>query len=343
MRIGSLFAGIGGLELGLEWAGVGRTIWQVESDPYCRAVLARHWPEADRSVTDVRAASSLRPVDVICGGFPCQDVSSAGKRAGLAGARSGLWYEYRRIVEEIRPRVVVVENVASGASRWLPTVSEQLRELGYRVRALGVSARDVGAPHLRRRVFVLGLGLGDAMRERREGAERESREARRGVPPEPGVANRDGDMVERRQERDRSEDGADPRGDESHRRGPSPLPDASGVDVRLQRERLSGGRESGVRPQGDAVAPDALPSPWDGPQPGLGGGADGLPAGVVRRWPAARGEEQEAWEPPRVIPTPPRGSHRRKQLKALGNAVVPQCAYVVGRVLLDWMQREETP
>jgi DNA (cytosine-5)-methyltransferase 1 len=97
--IGSLFAGIGGLELGLERAGFGPTRWQVESDPYARAVLARHWPEADRSVIDVRkaGAATLPPVDLLCGGFPCQDVSLAGKRKGLSGERSGLFYEFVRI------------------------------------------------------------------------------------------------------------------------------------------------------------------------------------------------------------------------------------------------------
>ena len=82
MRIGSLFSGIGGLELGLEWAGVGRTVWQVEADSFCRGVLAQHWPEV-RRYEDVRnvGAATLAPVDLVCGGFPCQDVSAAGRGA----------------------------------------------------------------------------------------------------------------------------------------------------------------------------------------------------------------------------------------------------------------------
>lgn len=157
MNIGSLFSGIGGLELGLEWAGLGPVVWQVESDSFCRRVLAKHWPDVDRSVTDVRAASAtnLRRVDLICGGFPCQDVSSAGKRAGLEGERSSLWREFRRIVAELTPRVVVVENVASGARRWLCSVRSDLHALGYRTRAIRLGACDVGAPHRRFRVFVL--------------------------------------------------------------------------------------------------------------------------------------------------------------------------------------------
>lgn len=153
MRIGSLFSGIGGLELGLERAGVGAVAWQCEILPGCREVLAHHWPDAVR-FDDIRG---LHPpaVDLICGGFPCQDVSSAGKRAGLSGTRSGLWYEYLRVVSEVRPRWVVVENVASGAHAWASTVLTGLGELGYTCLPVPLSAADVGAPHLRRRIFVI--------------------------------------------------------------------------------------------------------------------------------------------------------------------------------------------
>src|SRR5690606_38549508 len=162
MRIGSLFSGIGGLELGLEWSGLGRTVWQVERDPYCRAVLAKHWPSAERfdDVCTV-GASTLAPVDLICGGFPCQDVSCAGKGAGLAGERSGLWREYARIVGELQPRWVLVENVLSGASRWLDAVARNLGVLGYATLPLPRAAEDVGAPHRRRRLFVVARRSAD--------------------------------------------------------------------------------------------------------------------------------------------------------------------------------------
>lgn len=170
MRIGSLFSGIGGLELGLEWAGLGKTVWQVERSAYCRSVLAMHWPTAKR-YTDVRTArgSELAPVDLICGGFPCQDVSAAGLGAGLAGARSGLWYEFARLVEECGPRWVVVENVASGASRWVDAVRGDLGRLGYASFPIPLGAVDVGAPHRRNRIFIVA----HTDRERvRDGAER---------------------------------------------------------------------------------------------------------------------------------------------------------------------------
>jgi site-specific DNA-cytosine methylase len=157
LSIGSLFAGIGGLELGLEQAGVGHTVWQVEKDPKCRAVLAKHWPNAER-YDDVCTVGrgTLRPVDLICGGFPCQDISSAGKRAGLSGARSGLWFEYRRVVDELRPSWVVVENVASGASKWVDVVRESLEQFGYATLPVPLSASDCGAPHRRARIFIVG-------------------------------------------------------------------------------------------------------------------------------------------------------------------------------------------
>lgn len=156
VAIGSLFSGIGGLELGLERSIPGAHVaWQCEIDPFCRAVLAKHWPGVTR-YEDVRALGTSTPVvDILCGGFPCQDVSSAGIRRGLSGERSGLWYEYLRVVSALRPRFVVVENVASGKSLWLPQVKEGLQALGYGTRAYALSASDVGAPHLRRRVFVV--------------------------------------------------------------------------------------------------------------------------------------------------------------------------------------------
>lgn len=162
MRIGSLFAGIGGFELGLEWAGVGHTVWQVERDPFCRAVLARHWPEAERfeDVCTVGVAN-LAPVDVICGGFPCQDISYAGKGAGLDGERSGLWFEFARIVREMGPRFVVVENVSALLTRGLDAVLGTLASLGFDAEWCCVRASDVGARHRRDRVFLIGY-LADA-------------------------------------------------------------------------------------------------------------------------------------------------------------------------------------
>lgn len=131
MTFGSLFAGIGGMDLSLERAGM-TCAWQVEIDDYCRRVLARHWPEVPR-YEDVRTvgAAELAGADLIAGGFPCQDISYAGRGAGLAGERSGLWVEFARIVRELEPRYVLVENVAALLGRGLDAVLGTLASLGY--------------------------------------------------------------------------------------------------------------------------------------------------------------------------------------------------------------------
>lgn len=156
MKIGSLFSGIGGLELGLELAGVGHTAWQVEQDEFCRAVLKKHWPAAAQ-YQDVRevGASNLERVEVVCGGFPCQDISQAGKGAGLGGARSGLYFEYLRVIQEISPRFVVIENVAALLRRGLDVVLSTLDESGYDASWSTIRASDVGARHRRDRLFVV--------------------------------------------------------------------------------------------------------------------------------------------------------------------------------------------
>ena len=161
MNVLSLFAGIGGLELGLERAGM-HIVGQVENHPHRRSILARHWPEVPRH-DDVRTAipwwtRQPRPnVDLICGGFPCQDISNAhtnGKRLALAGDRSGLWSAYRELVDELRPQWVLVENVAAWR-RWVPGVRSQLARLGYASLPMELPAGSFGAPHRRPRVFLV--------------------------------------------------------------------------------------------------------------------------------------------------------------------------------------------
>ena len=154
MRIGSLFSGIGGLELGLERAGLGHTVWQCERDPAAQRVLRRHWPSATIH-DDVRTLDAAEPVDVLCGGFPCQDLSVAGRGAGLDGARSGLWFEYLRVIRALRPRFVIVENVAALVTRGLDVVLGGLAASGYDALWLTLRASDVGAPHRRERLFII--------------------------------------------------------------------------------------------------------------------------------------------------------------------------------------------
>jgi DNA (cytosine-5)-methyltransferase 1 len=157
MKIGSLFSGIGGLDLACEQVFDAQTVWQVEREPYCQKVLAARWPDAQRfdDITQV-SADVLQPVDVLCGGFPCQDLSIAGKRAGLDGARSGLYSEMMRLVSELRPQFVVFENVPA-LMKYRERVHDDLAALGYGSRWQMCQASDVGAPHRRRRVFVLAI------------------------------------------------------------------------------------------------------------------------------------------------------------------------------------------
>lgn len=157
MHIASLFSGIGGLELGLEAAIPGAEVKvQVELDPYARGVLAKHWPEA-RRFDDIRTvrASDLQGVSLICGGFPCQDLSVAGKGAGLDGERSGLWEEFARLVREVRPRFIVVENVPALRWRGLGRVLGDLASAGYDAEWESRSAASVGAWHKRERLFII--------------------------------------------------------------------------------------------------------------------------------------------------------------------------------------------
>lgn len=119
MIAGSLFTGYGGFDLGLEAAGF-EIAWQCEIDEHCNSVLRRHWPKVQR-FKDVHDVRSVRQVDVLAGGFPCQDLSVAGRRAGLGGERSGLWWEFHRIIGEQSPAVVLVENVPGLLSSWSPT------------------------------------------------------------------------------------------------------------------------------------------------------------------------------------------------------------------------------
>ena len=155
MKVGSLFAGIGGFDLGLERAGF-EIAWQVEIDPYCQRVLAKHWPNVPR-YGDIRAIdwATVPAVDVLCGGFPCQDLSFAGKRAGIDGERSGLWSEYVRAIRALRPRYIIVENVPGLlTNEYMGRVLGDLAACGYDAEWENIPASTLGAPHRRERVWL---------------------------------------------------------------------------------------------------------------------------------------------------------------------------------------------
>ncbi len=134
--------------------------WQVENDPYCQMVLAKHWPDVPRygDIKEVDPAT-LEPVDLICGGFPCQPVSLAGKRLAQADER-WLWPEFFRVIRGVRPRIVVVENVPGLVDRGLGDVLGDLATLGYDAEWDCIPAAVVGAPQLRKRLFLVAYPQG---------------------------------------------------------------------------------------------------------------------------------------------------------------------------------------
>jgi DNA (cytosine-5)-methyltransferase 1 len=165
LRLLDLFSGLGAFSLGLERSGLCETVAFCEKDEYCRAVLRRHWPEVP--IYDdvcILTADALQrdgiAVDAICGGFPCQDISRAGTGLGLDGERSGLWSEYSRLIRELRPKFVFVENVAALLDRELGDVLRDLSVSGYDAEWSIVSACSMGAPHMRQRVFIVAYPNG---------------------------------------------------------------------------------------------------------------------------------------------------------------------------------------
>jgi len=161
LTFGSLFAGIGGFDLGFERAGM-VCKWQVEIDDYANRVLAKHWPGVHRE-RDIRECGScnLERVNVVCGGFPCQDISvgnTSGK--GLDGERSGLFFEAVRVINELRPDFVVLENVPAIFGRGIDRVLRAVAEIGFDAEWFTVPASAFGLPHKRERFFLVCYASG---------------------------------------------------------------------------------------------------------------------------------------------------------------------------------------
>ena len=299
MRFGSLFSGIGGLDLGLERAGM-ECAWQVENDSYAVRVLAKHWPNIPK-YGDIQEVDFERvePVELLAGGFPCQDLSYAGKGLGLSGPRSGLWSEFKRAIRVVRPRYVLVENIPGLLSRGMGAVLGDLASLGYDAEWQSLPAAAFGAPHLRWRVFIVA----------------HSRHAERGQGEHPGdVAN--GQVARRPQEAGRA--GA---------------PGSNGRAGTLANPAWIGRREDGPRQplaHGEDV-PDADRKRWDG-RAGVFGqerrreSTDGRNFGrYAREW----GAEPSVGRVANGVPS------RVDRLRGLGNAVVPQVAEFIGRCILE--------
>lgn len=236
MTIGSLFSGIGGLELGLELCGHGPILWQCDSDPYARAVLGAHWPAVHR-YADVRDIDAKAPrPDLICGGFPCQPVSVAGKRKAQSDAR-WLWPFFAGVIARLAPRYVFIENVPGLRTAGLRDVLSDLAGLGYDAEWDHFTAAETGAPHIRRRLFLLAHAHGHGLRQqpgrqRRKGRQSEDVATADGQEGDAAHAHRKGGPIGAQRGWAGYGDGGMP--EPVLRRG------YDGVPNRMDRERLLG-------------------------------------------------------------------------------------------------------
>lgn len=315
LTVGGLFSGIGGWELGLERAGM-VTAWHCDSDPFCQRVLEARWPGVP-CYGDVRTLSgtAVEPVDVLCGGFPCQDLSVAGKGAGIDGARSGLWGEFARLIGELRPRYVLVENVAVLRRRGLGRVLGDLSVLGYDAEWDRLRAADFGAPHQRARLWIVAYPYGEPdSAERRE----------RAPTPREGAHGRD----------DRGRGAGD-----AQRQVPvgGSGQDSCGPDAgcaRLERHGSTFGtasevawawRDGSTQPVADSDSR----------------GRDGRPRIFgPQGWAESADSRSGRWGPWAIEPPVGRVAHgipsRVDRLTSLGNALVPQVAEWIGRRIVEW-------
>jgi DNA (cytosine-5)-methyltransferase 1 len=280
--------------LGLQRTGGFETIAFCEIDPFCRKVLAKHWPGVpcfeDITKLDKEELNSLGRIDVICGGFPCQDISCAGKGAGIHAERSGLWWEMLRIIRLVRPRFVLVENVSALLNRGLDEVLGSLAESGYDAEWTCLRASDVGAPHRRERVFLVAYTIGTRTRMEEFDSSGQRRQYSELIESE---------MV-------RSEDGA---------------AIAEGI--------ISGGADVANALQKGLPLSEMRFREKERTCSRLGD------RGIFRREPTGTWPIESGFC--RMVDGVPR---RVDRLRALGNAIVPQCAQFVGQCLLDSIRTE---
>ena len=318
---GSLFSGIGGFDLGFERAGF-KTIWQVEIDPYCQAVLAKHFPNATR-YSDIRSVHGvlahaesgnarqpseqegrqgaggrsqeisccLAPVDLITGGFPCQPFSVAGKRRGTDDDRF-IWPEMHRVIAEVRPRWVVAENVPGLIKLALDQVLSDLEALGYTVGAVTIPACAVDAPHRRERLWIVGY------------TERDGQPAAQVSRSTPSGSDYRQTRTEQASQSERS---GQQYGDVAH-----------AEQQRWQWWPMGSRQAEPERSYGEIERRCR----WI-PEPAVCELSDGLPHGLVRY----------AGRVAKHIP------NRRQKLQALGNAIVPAIAEEIGRMIAETEQQ----
>ena len=368
LRYGSLFSGIGGIDLGMDMAGF-ECAWQVEIDDYCRQILDKHWPGVPKykDIYELKG-EEIEPVDILCGGFPCQPVSVAGKRGGVDDER-WLWDEFYRLICELRPRWVVAENVtglfSANSGRAFAGVLRDLAESGYDavwdVYPAG-GPGGVGAPHRRERVFIVAhtdrskqakksgdvreeLKVSEVDRENistvvsgRGGKDVANTTSKRTWKNNRGVRKRISG-TSGRQGTDTKEDVADSKSKRHGRRtGKKRRITKRELQQEKQRRSKVGSETEGrSRSHGDVSDTDKKRLQRGKKTRDVEGkGQDGQK--YIAR--CNKGAEQWAVEP-NVGRVANGVSNRVDRLKTLGNAVVPQVAYKVARMIYEYTEKEK--
>ncbi len=367
MKVLDLFAGIGGFSLGLERAGM-ETVAFCEIEDYPRKVLAKHWPGVP-IYEDVKELTSERlradgiigrdGIDVITAGFPCQDISTAGKGAGIEGERSGLWSEIARLTGELRPRYIILENVSALLSRGLDKVLGDLAEIGYDAEWHCIPASHLGAPHRRDRWWCVCYpdNNGFPAAEITRGAGTGSYHSKTGSKSacEPTRPNQQQPSVADTNESIATQDDANADSQRPHRaykhvnRSGKPA-DGKERKPRSVREVLAGSGNTGKRRSADVA---------DTNQPGLQGRQREIMPERAGKWSAgasgnqgdiggqskpnmgilahglSAGLARSRWLPEPGIGRVTTGiPDRTARLKALGNSLIPQMPELIGRAIM---------
>lgn len=342
MRMLDLFSGIGGISLAADWAEI-ETVAFCEIEPFCQKVLKKHWPDVPiiADVKDVTKQSLIdldvidhggtRTIDIVCAGYPCQPFSVAGKREGEGDDRH-LWPEVIRIIEELRPRWFVGENVAGHITMGLDQVLSDLGRANYTCQSFLIPAAAVGTPHRRDRVFIVGYTehhghAAPTIRGSINPASNWEQEGQNQAGESSGTSRSGNDEVMANPDCQRESQSSGDIKESGERAFYSGQVVAHSYGKGLQRTSNSGevgrGGEECVE---QFVRCDQSQTSRQS-QSGMGGMLDGLSDRLDGyRWPAGLGQEQHDWEPPRVITGV---KHRAPRLKGLGNAVVPQQIYPI--------------
>lgn len=315
MKVLDLFSGIGGFSLGLHRASKEfKTVAFCEMDPFCTQILNKHWPDVP-VYPDIRKLNGkeIGTIDIVCGGFPCQPFSQAGKRRGKEDDRD-LWPEMFRIIQGCKPRWIIGENVSGFVNMELDRTVSDLESEGYEVRTFVLGACAVQAPHQRQRCWIIG--------RKRDMADSESLGHRGGNRKKRGVKERELQPEE--------QEGSPVRGEAQGCGGSFPKDVADSEVIGIQGSGTIGKQESGTHGRAELSLRDSTKSGRGerSTQRGMGHLADGLSAELL--------DIGRIWHIEPDIPRVTTGEKDRvKKLKALGNSVVPQIPEIIGRLIIE--------